>query len=193
MQENEDFVLERQSIDLSGLSLKGRILDVGGGGEGMIGRLFPQSVISIDNRYDELEEAPCDTIKIVMDACDMKFLDGTFDTACCFYTLMYIRKDKWKQLFAELYRVLRPGANLLVWDTIIPAKPVDGEKFLLVPTSVQLSPEHILKPCYGVVWEGRQATAQDYLETATDQGFSVNELKEYGMGFHISFTKLAPS
>ena len=31
--------------------LHGRILDVGGGGEGVIGRLYPRQVVAIDQRH----------------------------------------------------------------------------------------------------------------------------------------------
>ena len=36
----------------------GSILDVGGGGEGIIGRLYGEQVIAIDNCQEELDEAP---------------------------------------------------------------------------------------------------------------------------------------
>ena len=38
--------------------LQGKILDIGGGGEGIIGRLYGPQVIAIDYRQDELDEAP---------------------------------------------------------------------------------------------------------------------------------------
>lgn len=38
--------------------LDGEILDVGGGGEGTIGRLYGSQVTAIDNRQEELDEAP---------------------------------------------------------------------------------------------------------------------------------------
>lgn len=37
--------------------LDGEILDVGGGGEGTIGRLYGSQVTAIDNRQEELDEA----------------------------------------------------------------------------------------------------------------------------------------
>ena len=39
--------------------LTGSILDVGGGGEGIIGRRYGSAVTVIDNRQEELDEAPC--------------------------------------------------------------------------------------------------------------------------------------
>ncbi len=38
--------------------LDGKILDIGGGGEGVIGRLYTSQVVAIDNNQAELDEAP---------------------------------------------------------------------------------------------------------------------------------------
>lgn len=38
--------------------LQGRILDIGGGGEGIIGRLYREQVIAIDCCQQELDDAP---------------------------------------------------------------------------------------------------------------------------------------
>ena len=48
--------------------IAGRILDLGGGGEGVIGRIYGRAVTAIDIRPDELEDAPGDFERICMDA-----------------------------------------------------------------------------------------------------------------------------
>ena len=48
--------------------LKGTILDIGGGGEGIIGRVYGQQVTAIDNRQEELDGAPDNGHKLLMDA-----------------------------------------------------------------------------------------------------------------------------
>ena len=48
--------------------LHGRILDVGGGGEGVIGRLYPRQVIAIDHDEDEPMDAPGDFERLLMEA-----------------------------------------------------------------------------------------------------------------------------
>ena len=48
--------------------LEGAILDVGGGGEGVIGRIYGPRVVAIDNRQEELDEAPGGFEKRLMDA-----------------------------------------------------------------------------------------------------------------------------
>lgn len=76
------------------LSLKkewnGKILDIGGGGEGIIGRLYRQQVTAIDKRQEELDEAPNGFEKILMDATDLKYANETFDHVTCFFTLMFM-------------------------------------------------------------------------------------------------------
>jgi len=42
------FIIEQQVIRLDKLNVEGRILDIGGGGEGVIGQAYGDSVIAID-------------------------------------------------------------------------------------------------------------------------------------------------
>jgi ubiquinone/menaquinone biosynthesis C-methylase UbiE len=83
-------LFEMQEITVEDFSADGPILDIGGGGEGIIGRMKTTQVVAIDISREELADAPAGPLKIVMDATDLKFLDGSFATATSFYTLMYI-------------------------------------------------------------------------------------------------------
>jgi len=164
-------------------------LDIGGGGEGVIGRLKEDSVISIDLRKDELEDAPCNTIKIVMDATDLKFTDNTFDMACAFYTFMYVRKEKRELICSETYRVLKSGGQFLIWDVTIPPQPTNGADFYIVPTNIRLSSNKVITPGYGVGWKGHSAECDDYLVAAEKAGFIVKETINYGLSFFIRLVK----
>ena len=59
--------------------LCGTILDIGGGGEGVIGRLYGAQVIAIDNSQEELDEAPNGFKKVLMDACCINYPNEKFD------------------------------------------------------------------------------------------------------------------
>ena len=94
----------------------GLILDIGGGGEGVIGQLKGRQVVAIDLLKQELDEAPGQPLlKIVMDARELKFTDASFSTATVFFTFMYIAPADHEKVFRELYRVLRPGGTAFVW------------------------------------------------------------------------------
>lgn len=101
--------------------LTGDILDLGGGGEGVIGRIYGDQVTAIDVSQEKLDEAPAACVKIVMDATAMTFPDGSFDHATSFYTLMYMTAEQQRMALREAARVLRPGGMLHVWDAAFPA------------------------------------------------------------------------
>lgn len=96
--------------------LNGRILDIGGGGEGVIGRLYRQQVTAIDNRQEELDEAPDCFEKLLMDATQMTFADNTFDNATLFYTLMFMKKADQQKALGEAARVIKPNGEIHIWD-----------------------------------------------------------------------------
>ena len=53
-EEFKHYKIDRSSRVFLDGTLKGSILDIGGGGEGIIGRLYKEQVIAIDNRQEEL-------------------------------------------------------------------------------------------------------------------------------------------
>ena len=96
--------------------LKGRILDIGGGGEGVIGRLYRLQVTAIDNRQEELDEAPDCFEKLLMDATQMTFADSSFDNVTLFYTLMFMKSPEQQKTLCEAARVLKPNGEIHIWD-----------------------------------------------------------------------------
>ena len=96
--------------------LNGKILDIGGGGEGIIGRLYTNQVVAIDIRQDELDEAPTGFEKILMDATHLKFKDNFFDHITSFYTLMFMNTEDQKRAVLEAARVLKNNGEFHIWD-----------------------------------------------------------------------------
>jgi len=123
-------LIERQTIEISPIKTSGLILDIGGGGEGIIGKLNGEQVVAIDKRQSELEETENKALKIVMDATDLKFLTETFTVATAFFTMMYIPNDLKQRVFEETYRVLKKGGCFYIWDANIPEK-IDDKKYFV--------------------------------------------------------------
>ncbi len=151
---------------------QGLILDIGGGGEGVIGQLKAQQVVAIDLFKRELDDAPGHPLlKIVMDARDLKFVDASFPTATSFFTFMYIDPADHEKVFREIHRVLQPGGRLLIWDPIFPAKRDPAKPDILFPLHVKL-PAKEIDTGYGVHFHEGQG-ADHFVSLAEKTGFHV--------------------
>lgn len=182
------FIIDQQKVVLQDLDAPGYILDIGGGGEGTIGVLKGEHVIAIDTRKEELEEAPEGPLKIVMDATNLQFLDNTFDTVTAFFTLMYIKRSDRKRVFKEIYRVLKPGGYLLIWDVVIPPKGDNVKEWFVVPVVITVHDKEI-ETGYGVKWEGREQDMSYCIELAEEVGFEIAAKEEHDQVFHVCLRK----
>jgi SAM-dependent methyltransferase len=121
-----------------------RIIDLGGGGEGVIGRLRGAQVTAVDIRQQELD-----------DARRLPFPDRSFDAATAFFFLMYVPGEDRSKVLKGAYRVLRPGGTLQIWDASIPPQGTRRERLFVVPVKVKL-PRQTIATGYGAPWKGRE-------------------------------------
>ena len=185
--ENIKFI-EKQKIDLTGIELTGRILDIGGGGEGIIGQLKGERVVAIDRRASELEEAPPgDYLKVIMDAKELKFLDESFDTATAFFTLMYVPLENHQIIVQEIHRVLKKGGEFVVWDFPIPKRDTPDKEFYGLYLEVKIGEKNI-STGYAAKWNKEQ-DLEYYMKLGTSNGFSVVENHSIDGIFYIRFKK----
>lgn len=182
------YFIDTQTIDLSHLQIKGNILDIGGGGEGIIGQIFGTNVVAIDPSKRELEGSADGPLKIVMDAKDLKFLDCSFDNVTSFFTMMYIPLKDHEKALTEIYRVLKPGGEFFLWDVNIPKINDNEKEYYVVPLLVKLKEKEI-ETGYGTKWKEREQDASYYIDLCKKVGFEVilNETKNEI--FYIKFKK----
>jgi len=181
--------MERQEVTVHDFEAPGWILDVGGGGEGIIGILKGRQVVAIDLWRRELEESPEGPLKIVMDAADLQFLDATFDTATAFFSLMYIKtRADFEKVFGELFRVLKAGGQLLIWDVFVPQCLDDEKDIFAVPILIRVAGQEI-ETGYGQLWPEEECDLAFYLGLVEKSGFQVVTQRQHGRVFRLELQK----
>jgi SAM-dependent methyltransferase len=160
-------LVDRHTIEIGPIETDGYILDIGGRGEGIIGKLHGRDAISIDLSF--LTRQDSDSLKILMDASDLKFLSCQFELAVAFFTFMYIENNDHPRVFREVYRVLKDGGRFLIWDSRIP-ESFEDKRFFVLPLEILL-PDETIEATYGVKLD-HQSLAY-FKELASRSGFEV--------------------
>lgn len=162
------------------IDLKGSILDIGGGGEAIIGQVYGNKVIAIDNSQEELDEVPDCCTKLLMDAEKLTFPDDSFDNVTFFYTLMYMTKETQIKAINEAARVLKTGGTMCIWDcTILSAYP----KPFVVDLDIEFADKKI-HTSYGIVKLDTQSL-DSINQLIIDAGLNIISLKEKSGQFNI--------
>ncbi|MCK5585184.1 class I SAM-dependent methyltransferase [Candidatus Bipolaricaulota bacterium] len=181
------YLYERQLVTLDDFPSSGHILDIGGGGEGIIGLLKSQDVIAIDINRRELEGAAEGALKIVMDAGDLQFLDDAFNTVTAFFSLMYLKESSdHRKVFDEAFRVLRPGGRFLIWDTNISERPDVPQPNYAVLLTVRVK-DHEIETGYGQPWPKEAHDLSFYETLAQETAFQIEDRETEG---HVFFLRL---
>ncbi len=179
---------EVQDIAVAPIAAEGYILDIGGGGEGVIGQLHPKQVVAIDLIKRELEDAPPGPLKIVMDARDLKFLDRSFHTVTAFFSLMYMKEPDHEKVFQKVSRVLAPGGRFLIWDVIISTREDPAKDVAMFPFRFRLPGKEVTTG-YGTFYPERPHGLAYYSALAAKSGFAVVGKREEGRTFHLELRK----
>ena len=176
-----------QQLTLEPVQAEGLILDIGGGGEGVIGQLNGPQVVAIDINERELLDAPPGPLKLVMDARKLTFVPESFNTTTVFFTFMYIKGPDHETVLQQIWRVLKPGGRLLIWDVNFRNRPPD-KKYALFSYTAQL-PGKEVRSGYGVSWpEGVQDLGY-WVALGEKTEFKAGVKKDAGVWFHLELTK----
>lgn len=178
---------EIQYPEFENFEADGYILDIGGGGEGIIGQLKGDQVISIDKNKGELEEANSKNLKIVMDATDLQFLDNSFNTAAAFFTFMYMDYETKEKTFKEVFRVLKPNGKFFIWDVFVPAKKEKEEQQFFVAVIEVNLPERKVQTGYGCRFLAQDA--KYFKDLADKTGFELISQSDKDQIYRLEFKK----
>ena len=162
----------------------GKILDIGGGGEGVIGRLYGRQVIAIDCCQVELDEVNNESQKILMDATKMEFPERTFDYITSFYTLMFMNESDQQKTLCEATRVLKETGEIHIWDCHISSAYPNP---FCVDVDVCL-PDQKIHTTYGIVKQDVQSEAS-IKALCQKAGLQIIDLKTNGLHFYMRCKK----
>jgi ubiquinone/menaquinone biosynthesis C-methylase UbiE len=186
--EERIFRIEQQTVALHDFPAQGLILDIGGGGEGVIGQLKGAQVVAIDVFPRELAGTPSGPLKIIMDARELKFLDSTFNTVTSFFACMFIHLNDHAKVFQEILRVLTPGGQFLLWDIEIQQRPEPQKDLMAFSLQVAL-PARVVNTGYGTPYTERPLGLEYYVTLAKKVGFELVEQTSVGQTFFCRFQK----
>lgn len=187
-QEERMYIVENQKITIEEEIAGQRILDIGGGGEGVIGLCYGDRIIAIDPRKDELEETPEGPLKIVMDARELSFLGNSFDAVTSFFTMMYINKDDHEKVFKEIYRVLKDNGEFILWDATIPEYDGGTKDIFVIQLEIE-TPVRVIKTGYGILRKDKAQDIEYFIGIGENLGFNVIEREVQDQVFKIIFRK----
>ena len=165
--------------------LCGSTLDIGGGGEGVIGRLYKDAVTAIDNMQEELDEAPDCCKKLLMDATALDFCDESFDNVTFFYSLMFMSTETKAKAVSEAFRVLKKGGRLVIWDCCVKSAYPTAFSAVL---DIEL-PEETLHTEYGIIGTDVEQTEKTLIAMCQEDGFMLLKSEEETEHFKLVLKK----
>lgn len=165
--------------------LTGPILDLGGGGEGVIGQVYRRQAVAIDNRQEELDEAPEGPKKLLMDVTELTFPDASFSHVTAFFTLMYMSPAVQAQAVAQAARVLMPGGCFHIWDAEITSAFPDP---FLIDLDIDAAGTAI-HTTYGIVKENASQDSGRFLRLCQAAGLTPAVRQDHDGWFYLRLLK----
>lgn len=167
--------------------LGGFVVDIGGGGEGVIAKACGRETVGVDIRKGEIGEAKSRGAVanwVLCDACSMPFRNGTFDVATFFFSLMYMKTFERKQtVLLETRRILKSDGLLCLWDAIIQA---ESDVYMIFVEAILPDREKIYTG-YGVKGKEKEQSLEVINKLADEAGFKVTRTESHKNWFTACF------
>jgi ubiquinone/menaquinone biosynthesis C-methylase UbiE len=146
------------------------VIDIGGGGEGIIARIGKERVTAVDKFQSEIDEAKPKAPEakwIIADARNLEFPNEHFDHATAFFSFMYMSNKDKEDIIREVKRVIKGGGEFWIWDAVI--RKTKG--VFLIKIKVILPDKQVVKTAYGVSSKVQKIDSISSL--LEDEGFRV--------------------
>lgn len=160
----------------------GKLIDLGGGGEGVIARAAGTRVIAVDKLVSEILEAKQRVLQAEWTAADaavLPFQNAEFDAATAFFSCMYMPDEVKEKVFKEARRVVKPGGEFWIWD--VPMRATG--KVFAVSLQVELTDGTRINTGYGV--RAKQQSAGSLGQMLKQAGFEQQVVQEQKNWFLI--------
>ncbi|MHA2425249.1 MAG: class I SAM-dependent methyltransferase [Candidatus Thorarchaeota archaeon] len=177
-----------QKIQLERIEKKGLIIDIGGGGEGLVSRIEGTRVYAVDIQLNEIKEARIHNPPsnwFVADGTTLPFREGMFDVASLWFSLGYMKDWEVKRsVLQEAHRVLKDDGQISV-----KAMKIDcDEEKLVFRVDYSLPDGMLSRTGYGVIGQQNQ-TQETVADCLQDIGFRIIETHDFVHWFSIEGSK----
>ena len=167
---------------------QGSVIDIGGGGEGVIAQAGGAGIVAIDKYASEIHEArdkAPDTPWMVSDATELPCKSHAFDNATAFFSCMYMPDDAKENVFRETRRVLKTGGEFWIWDAHMAPK---GNVFA-IRLQVEIHDGHTINTLYGV--KAKDQSAASICRLLQQAGFETEVITDQVHWFFIKAKAVA--
>jgi ubiquinone/menaquinone biosynthesis C-methylase UbiE len=165
---------------------EGFIIDIGGGGAGIIAQIGRERVTAIDKLQSEIDQAKYKAPEanwVLADALNLDFSDRHFDSATAFFSIMYMSNEDKKEVFKEVYRVISEEGEFWIWDVSISKE----KGVFLVKIKVVFPDKTVVRTGYGV--SSKKQTVSFTKEMLEDVGFNVEIIESNKQWYFLKAKK----
>ncbi|MFX0124004.1 MAG: class I SAM-dependent methyltransferase [Candidatus Hodarchaeota archaeon] len=179
------FLTQPEKITIDSIP-DGSVIDIGGGGEGIIAQIGNERITAIDKRQSEIDEAKLNAPTanwILADATDLPYSEDYFDNATAFFSGMYMSMETFEKTCSETYRVLKNNGEFWIWD----AKISNDEDLFIIRLKITLPNGKKIKTGYGT--KGSIRGVKEIKEKLLETKFHIEMVENHEKWFFIKAIK----